>query len=282
MNEDLIVRPALPGDREDLAEISRTTWEGHDYLEQVTGEWLEDSGFMVAELEGRVIGCGKITPFPGKVAWLEGLRVHRDFRGRGLGAVISSRILEEAMRQVELGRFRHIEFSTYINNLESRAMAEKQGFRIVEEFHVVGLEEPSPGGTVLPEVFETRLKSDDIRIYPLHAPCGWKYPRSSESDTVEWLRRNATFWQTPGGTRFLASRRGFEISPLASALEDPRDFVLGAVSLAKSRGMDYSEMMVHDSHRGVLEAAVEFGYEYWEEQGRANVPVYRYFDGKSD
>lgn len=277
-----MVRPAVPGDREDLAEISRTTWEGHDYLEQVTGEWLEDSGFMVAELDGRVIGCGKITPFPGEVAWLEGLRVHRDFRGRGLGAVISSRILEEALKQVEMGRFRGIEFSTYINNLESRAMAEKQGFRITEEFHVVGLEEPDPGGLVLPEVFETRLEGADLRIYPLHAPCGWKYPRSSESDTIQWLQRNSTFWETQGGARFLASRRGFEISPLASALDDPREFILGAVSLVISRGMDCSEMMIHDSHSALLRRAVEFGYEYWEEPGRANVPVYRYFGMNSD
>lgn len=273
---DLLVRTAEPRDKNDLTEISRNTWDGHDYLEKAAETWFNDSGFMVGEISGRVVACGKITELPGKVAWLEGLRVHPDFRGKGFGRIMSERVLQEAVRLRENGRFHHIEFSTYISNMESRSMAEKQGFRIAEFFHVIGLENPSTD-LLRVSVTPAELASKDLSIYEMHVPCGWKYPLASAGNTLEWLTENAEFWQTDGGARFLTSRRGFEISPLASSLGNPLEFLRGALSLVLSREMDYSEMMIHDSHSALLEIALEYGYEYWEEPGQANIPVYSYF-----
>ncbi len=272
---DLLIRPAEPGDRADLAEISRTTWEGHDYLEGVADSWLTDSGFIVGELSGRVVACGKISRMPGDVAWLEGLRVHSEFRGRGLGRVMSDRILEEALRLLQEGRFTGIEFSTYINNLESRAMAERQGFRITELFHVVGIEDITPPSTPM-ELTPVDITAEDLAIYLEHAPCGWKYIHAREKDSLAWLRANAGIWQTPGGVRFLASNRDMEISPLSSALTDPGEFIKGALSLVASMDRDCAEIMIHDSHGHVIRAALNAGFSYWEEPGTANIPVYRY------
>lgn len=273
---DLHVRKAELRDRADLAEISRATWEGHDYLEGITDSWLADFGFMVGELSGRVVACGKITGMPGGVAWLEGLRVHPDFRGRGLGRVMSRRILKEALGLLESGKFTGIEFSTYIGNLESRSMAEKQGFRITELFHVVSIEDmPTPATPM--ELTSVDVTTEDAAIYTEHVPCGWKYIHSGAADALEWLRANAEFWQTPGGVRFLSSNRDMEISPLSSALADPGEFVAGAMSLAASVNRDCAEIMIHDSHSTILRAALEAGFSHWEEPGRANIPVYRFF-----
>ncbi len=274
---ELLVRTAEPGDRKDLADISRNTWEGHDYLEKTAEAWFTDSGFMVGEVAGRVVACGKITCLPGNTAWLEGLRVHPDYRGKGLGRIMSEKILQEALRLKLKGKYNEIEFSTYINNVESRTMAEKQGFRITELFHVLGFENPSmKHGSV--SVVKTQLLPEDLSIYRQHTPCGWKYPISSASETTDWLLDNAEFWQTETGARFLTARRGFEISPLASSLKDPGEFVRGALSLVLSKKMDYAEIMAHDSHHTVLKAALTAGFSYWEEPGTANIPVYRFKD----
>ncbi len=224
---ELLTRTAEPRDREDLAEISRTTWEGHDYLEGVAESWLADSGFIVGELSGRVIACGKISRMPGDVAWLEGLRVHSDFRGRGLGRIMSDRILEEALRLLEEGKFTGIEFSTYINNLESISMAKKQGFRTTELFHVVGIEDFTPPSRPM-ELTPVDITPEDLAIYREHAPCGWKYIHARERDSLAWLRANAGFWQTPGGVRFLASKGIWRYPPfhrrwanLRNSLQEP-------------------------------------------------------------
>ena len=272
---ELLVRAAVPTDKDDLAEISRNTWEGDDYLEKTTESWLEDSGFYVGELSGKVVACGKITRMPGGVAWLEGLRVHPEFQGKGFGRTMSEKVLQEALRLQSIGRYHEIEFSTYMNNLESRAIAFKQGFRITELFHVLSFENPSMKQPPV-QVKKTGLLPEDLSIYLQHAPCGWKYPHSSVSETAEWMADNAEFWQTAGGARFLTARRGFEISPLASSLLNPVEFVRGAHSLVLSKGMDYTEMMVSDSHFTVLKAALEAGFSYWEEPGAANILINRF------
>lgn len=273
---NLMVREASAGDSADIADISRNTWEGHDYLEGVSSDWLKDSGFIVGEINGRVIACGKITMMPGGVAWLEGLRVHPDFRGKGFGRVMSDRILEMAREQVDRGRFSSIEFSTYINNVESRTMAERQGFRVIDLFHVIGLDEPAESSSMV-DFREVAPEPADFAVYTKYAPCGWKFIHSSAPGTVDWMKRNARFWQVDTGARFLTSVRGFEISPLSSAFEDPDGFVNGAVSLARSKKMSYLEMMIHDSHGVLLDTAVKAGFTYWEEPGVANIPVYRLF-----
>lgn len=275
---DLIIRDASPEDMDDVAEISRKTWEGNDYLENVSSQWLNDSGFIAGELGGRVIACGKITGMPGKIAWLEGLRVHPDFRGNGYGRVMSQRILDIALMKVESGEFSAIEFSTYINNVESRIMAERQGFAITEFFHVVGLDGLHCETSAI-TIEKVRPSASDFSVYPEHAPCGWKFIHHSAEGSLDWMRGNAEFWQASTGARFLASARGAEISPLTDSLSDPTGFIRGAFALAGIKKINTMEMMIHDGHREILSAALNEGFAYWETPGEANLPVYR-FTGK--
>lgn len=278
----LHVRPAEERDLADLVEISRKTWDGFDYLENTAPGWLSDKGFMVGELDGKVIACGKITSMPGRTAWLEGLRVHQDYRGKGYGRVMSERVLAEAERLTRAGEFSGIEFSTYIRNMESRKMAEDQGFRIVELFHVLGFEDPELKSGAEVKVREIALPEEELSVYADHVPCGWKYVLSNAPDVTGWLAANARFWRTGGGAAFITCNRDFEISPLASSLDDPAEFVRGALSMAVSMKHEYSEMMIHDSHGTVIRAALEAGYSYWEDPGTANIPVYRFFSDREE
>ena len=274
MKEKLVIREAAENDLGDLAEISNTTWDGDDYLESVSGGWVREDGFFVGEIDGRVVACGKISSMPGGVAWLEGLRVHKDFKGKGYGRALSDSILQTAVARKKKGEFKTIEFSTYISNLESISMAEKQGFKVSEMFHVVSMENPP-----LPEAAAKLRKvypnTADFSIYPHHAPCGWKYISHRNKGSVQWMKNNAEFWQVQSGARFLAASRGQEISPLASSLKDIDGFVNGVFALAEKKRLDYLEVIVHDSHTEILAQLLENGFSYWENHGKANLPVYR-------
>ena len=171
------------------------------------------------------------------------------------------------------GKFESIEFSTYINNIESRTMAEAQGFRIKESFHVLGFEDPVLKDSPVP-VKPAEIRPEDLSIYREHAPCGWKYIYPNAEGSIEWMKAHSQTWETENGTRFITANRGFEISPLASSLKDPAGFVRGALSLVLEKEMDYAEIMIHDSHERVLCAVQEAGFSYWEEPGTANIPVY--------
>ncbi len=277
MKKEINIREATADDLSDLAEISRTTWDGDDYLEGVSEKWIDQQGFFVAELCGKVIGCAKLTTLPGKIGWLEGLRVHNDFKGKGYGRILAEEILQIARGKAKAGHFKSIEFSTYVNNAESIGMAEKQGFKTYELFHVISLENPPVQNTpVVLKKFSPTV--EDFSIYPEHAPCGWKYISYSSSDSMKWMKENAEFWQVGTGAKFLSANRGSEISPLASAMDDREGFIQGVFAFAELKRLDYLEIMVHDSHKKILNTAVKNGFSYWDEQGTANLPVYRLFD----
>ncbi|RKZ05064.1 hypothetical protein DRQ21_00905 [Candidatus Fermentibacteria bacterium] len=274
MKEKLVIREAAESDLGDLAEISRATWDGDDYLESVSGEWVRENGFFVGEIDDRVVACGKLSSMPGDVAWLEGLRVHTDFKGKGYGRALSDSILQMAVTRKEKGEFKAIEFSTYVSNVESISMAEKQGFRVTELFHVVSMENP-PLPEAAANLKKVSPKTADFSIYPHHAPCGWKYISHRNKDSVQWMKNNAEFWQVQSGARFLAANRGQEVSPLASSLNDTQGFVDGIFALAEKKRLDYLEVIVHDSHTQILAQLLENGFSYWENHGKANLPVYR-------
>jgi len=44
----LVCRPALPKDTPDVLELTRTIWDGHDYLPAVWDDWLRDYDGMLA------------------------------------------------------------------------------------------------------------------------------------------------------------------------------------------------------------------------------------------
>ncbi len=275
MKKEITIREATTEDLTDLAEISRTTWEGHDYLEQVSENWLKQQGFFVGEINGRVIACGKLTTLPGEIAWLEGLRVHTNFKGKGYGKKLANEILRIAKARVDQGLLKTIQFSTYISNAQSISIAENQGFRADEHFHVISMENPP---VIKHPVTLTKFipTAKDFSIYPGHAPCGWKYINYNCEDSLEWMQKNAEFWQVETGAKFLTANRGTEISPLTAAMNDTQGFIQGILALAEKKRLDYLEMMIHDSHTNILATAIENGFSYWDEQGVANLSVYKF------
>jgi hypothetical protein len=127
--EKLVVRRARPEDRDAILEISKGLWGGNDYLPGVWDRWEADreGALLTVTLEGRPVGCSKITLLsPGEV-WLEGLRLHPNLHGRGLSHQIHSATFREARRLNP----RSVRYSTWIGNEASRHIAETHGFWLV-------------------------------------------------------------------------------------------------------------------------------------------------------
>ena len=71
--------------------LSSRIWEGRDYLPRVFDAWLADGDgeFDAVLLDGRVVGCGKLTFFTPVDAWLEGLRKDPSVPEKGLGRALA-------------------------------------------------------------------------------------------------------------------------------------------------------------------------------------------------
>jgi GNAT superfamily N-acetyltransferase len=114
-------------DRDDVLEISRHVWEGHDYVPLVFEQWLKDknSYFCGVEVDGRVVAFGNLHLIENKrTGWMEGLRVHPDFRGRGYANDLTSFLVRKGE---DLGVDR-LRYTTGENNAASLKLASKAGF----------------------------------------------------------------------------------------------------------------------------------------------------------
>jgi len=99
---EYLVRDARADDKPEVLEFTAHTWEFGDYIEYVYDDWLADptGRFLVAEerTSGRIVAIDKLTMLSPTEAWFEGLRVHPDFRGRGLAGRLQKYMIAESAR----------------------------------------------------------------------------------------------------------------------------------------------------------------------------------------
>ena len=94
------VRPARQSDKEPLMSFIKEVWGGHDYIPYVWDWWLKDPNgkMFVVEVGGVPVGMNRVRFLEDGSAWFEGVRVHPDFRGKGLATMLgenSMRVAEE-------------------------------------------------------------------------------------------------------------------------------------------------------------------------------------------
>ncbi|MFE0514616.1 GNAT family N-acetyltransferase [Streptomyces sp. NPDC058964] len=136
---DPYIRTALPDDDEELTVLDRVTWS---YLHAVMPEPQppydpffsrrhapEDT--LVAELDRRIVGyirLGLPTPLASNahVRQIQGLAVHDDARGRGVGRALLRAALEEARRRGA----RRVTLRVLGHNTPARALYESEGFAV--------------------------------------------------------------------------------------------------------------------------------------------------------
>ncbi|MGC9130656.1 MAG: GNAT family N-acetyltransferase [Pyrobaculum sp.] len=85
---------------EDVAEIvafTMDTWDWGDYIPRVIGRWVADGNAYVALLDGRIAAVASML-LVGKSAYLRGLRVRPELRGRGIGEAMTRFLVDEARR----------------------------------------------------------------------------------------------------------------------------------------------------------------------------------------
>jgi len=124
-----------PEDREEILELCRGIWDGHDYIPYVFDKWVEEGGFYCGRLNGRIVALDKYTWQENGILWLEGFRVHPDMQGQGIGSLMS-REFERVLEGLDCRVMRSM---TAEINEKSRHLAGKKGFYVLAEYDNYGL-----------------------------------------------------------------------------------------------------------------------------------------------
>jgi GNAT superfamily N-acetyltransferase len=85
----------------------KDVWSGTDYIPYVWDKWLADPDgkMFVVEADGRPVGMNRVRFLEDGSAWFEGVRVHPDYRGRGLASKLGENSMRVA-RQRGIGVYR--------------------------------------------------------------------------------------------------------------------------------------------------------------------------------
>jgi len=152
------IRKALRRDKAPILEISRKIWGGHDYLPGVWDDWLADlkARFVVATVNGRTVGCAHASLQANYVAWLDGVRVHEQYRGLGIAGKLNHTLVQWARRKgAKVARL-----STGSSNHASREHLEKIGFPVLQIFQRLDITKGlrvKPSGVTAPRRSVKRL-----------------------------------------------------------------------------------------------------------------------------
>ena len=162
------IRKAKPSDKAPILEISKKIWSGHDYLPSVWDDWLADkkARFIVATINRRTVGCAHASLQSNYVAWLDGVRVHEQYRRLGIAGKLNHALVQWARGEGA----RVARLSTGSSNHASREHLAKIGFPVMQTFQR------------LESAIGLRMK-----------PAGVSSPRRSAKDLWNWLKTRPSF-----------------------------------------------------------------------------------------
>lgn len=181
------VRQARADDHEAVAAFTEDTWpdrEASDYIPRVFPEWVDADGpgqrTFVAEADGEqaqaVVGICQAVMLSPYEAWVQGMRVHPDYRGRGVTRALNDAAFAWAQdRGATVAR--NMVFSW---NLAGLGAARAVGFEPGVEFRWLY---PDPDPDARPETAAAR----DLQV-TANADAAWPFWQRSEArDALDGL-----------------------------------------------------------------------------------------------
>jgi len=194
------IRPLKESDKADVLEIASKTWDGHDYLPYFFDAWINDKNSHTAAIEkdGHVIALANLRVIEnGRTGWMEGLRVHPDYRGQGLASILTHHVVNLA-KKIPVERIR---YTTAIGNETSLHLGEEVGMKRKFDLAVHWqdkMEEVTWGSSVQsikeasidelhPHLIETGLLPHNVVVYD------WKALDISR-ETLERISALTRFW----------------------------------------------------------------------------------------
>jgi GNAT superfamily N-acetyltransferase len=217
------LRPARVEDHDDIVAFTRDTWperELEDYLPRTFRAWAESDDdatrTLVADDDGDAVGVIQGVHLTGREAWVQALRVHPDYRDRGLARRLTDAILSWA-RERGAVVCRNLVFSW---NVASLSLARSLGFDPATEFRWARIDADADAAPALdvcadPDAgwtfWSDSAARDHLRGLTIHPSEAWTLSELRPADLERAAEADGLFVVQGDGTRGLAIRnRVFE------------------------------------------------------------------------
>jgi GNAT superfamily N-acetyltransferase len=197
------IRPAATGDTPQVMELLSHIWEGQDYVPALWDKWLQDpeGRLVVAEYQERIAGLGRLARLSPDEWWLQGLRVHPDFEGRGVASQLHDYLVNDW--RINFGGT--LRLSTASTRYSVHHLCERTGFQKVAEISVFRAP-AEPPDSLVPLPFQPLDPQDApvglafIQNSPLFElqlglwSLGWEWLRPTLNLLQEAVQRRHAWW----------------------------------------------------------------------------------------
>ena len=126
------VRPARADDKDAVLDFCQNTFSWGDYIADVWDTWSTDlrGQLLVGQLDQKPVGVLHLAFLESGAAWMEGIRVHPDFRRRGVGSAMDSAALIRARERGAVTA----RLVTSAKNKAAQEMLETEGYACIAHF----------------------------------------------------------------------------------------------------------------------------------------------------
>ncbi|MCI0476667.1 MAG: GNAT family N-acetyltransferase [Anaerolineales bacterium] len=140
MPKQTLVRAARAEDKDAIVAFCQNTFSWGDYIADVWERWLADpkGQLLVGVVDDQPVSLMHVA-LHGALAWLEGMRVHPDFRRQGIARLVEA----EGRAWAHARGCRVACLATSIKNVAAQAMLDAIGYRRAAQFNEWEIE-PAP------------------------------------------------------------------------------------------------------------------------------------------
>jgi GNAT superfamily N-acetyltransferase len=181
-------------------ELTSTIWEGQDYIPHVWEDWLADpQGLLaIAEFGGKIVATGKLTRLSDQDWWLEGLRVHTKYQGKGIASRLNDYLLGVWLRSGS-GTVR---LATSSIRLPVHHLSKRSGFSKITEFSAFVAPALAEDPTSFSPLQESEIPEALAQVQNCQSlgwsaglmDLGWQWAIPRESYMIEATRRGQAWW----------------------------------------------------------------------------------------
>lgn len=152
-------------DYDEIKSLCKNIWDGNDYLPDLFHKWVNDKKgcFLSILHDNQIVALGKYSILLDNQGWLEGLRVHPNYRGLGFANKISDKLLSIAKEDLINKKIPSIGMCTHLDTPASINMMENRGFKLEQSCMMI-FKENSKKNTLRDnfDVKEWSISYDDL------------------------------------------------------------------------------------------------------------------------
>ena len=131
-DQKFIIRLVSDSDKDFVLSYTSKTWEWGDYIGYVWDKWINDKNgqFVAIDVGGKAVAVCHMDVIEGNIAWLEGMRVHPDYRNKGFASILTSYCINIAKER----GLSYVMLVTSSRNKPAQRVAEKLGFSVMARY----------------------------------------------------------------------------------------------------------------------------------------------------